>query len=332
MENTNMSKRIAPERPRRNTRRWVTAGTAAVLAGTFLATTGPAQALIAGAMPVSMLSAPKMVLPPKEGRIPAGAHFAAMTPQRSCDPVAKPGVIKFRDLMLSTYSAGRNGGIVRSCFVGGGSEHKEGRAWDWMINQKDPAQARAATHAINFLMAPGPDGQPAWQARRLGIMYMVYNHKIWSSSRPADGWRAYKGASDHTDHVHFSFSWAGAMGQTVFWTGKQTPTNFGPCLTGSTSTCTSLAKAAAPVSKSPARTEIVQRHAGVELDFGSTGEAVRDLQRLLRMPESDWDGIYGTKTREALLTFKRHATLGKATHVRSLTWEALTYPYNPAQE
>ncbi len=33
------------------------------------------------------------------------------------------------------------------------------------------------------------------------------------------GWAAYTGSSPHTDHVHISFSWAGAWARTSFFTG-----------------------------------------------------------------------------------------------------------------
>ena len=40
--------------------------------------------------------------------------------------------------MLATYHRGSDGGIVRACAIGAPSEHKEGRAWDWMLDVRDP--------------------------------------------------------------------------------------------------------------------------------------------------------------------------------------------------
>jgi hypothetical protein len=57
-------------------------------------------------------------------------------------------------------------------------------------------------------------------ARRLGVMYIIWNGRIWGSYRAAEGWRSYGGANPHTDHVHFSFSRAGALKQTSYWTGR----------------------------------------------------------------------------------------------------------------
>jgi hypothetical protein len=314
-------------------RRIATVSGALVTAVACLATMSPAaQAVIAGAMPVPLISAPKAAQPPALGRIPAAPGFAPMVGQRLCDPVAKPGVAKFASLVLATYPGGRNGGIVRSCSIGASSEHKEGRAWDWMINMSDPRQAAAAANAVNWLMAAGPDGKPAWQARRLGVMYVVYNRKIWSASRANEGWRPYSGASNHTDHVHFSFSWAGAMGATEFWTGKVTPTSFGPCPSWNNTTCARVAAAAPAVAKSASRTALVQQfESQVDLTVGSRGPAVVALQTLLGMPQEDRDGIFGPRTERALLGFKRDSSLSPTNVVNARTWEALQYPYPPAR-
>ena len=56
-------------------------------------------------------------------------------------------------------------------------------------------------------------------------MYIIYNRRIWASYRAEEGWRSYVGANPHTDHIHFSFSWAGARKQTSYWDG--TPVTYG---------------------------------------------------------------------------------------------------------
>ena len=57
-------------------------------------------------------------------------------------------------------------------------------------------------------------------ARRFGIMYIIWNHKMWRAYDPGRGWAPYSGVSPHTDHIHFSFTWDGAYGRTSWWTGK----------------------------------------------------------------------------------------------------------------
>jgi hypothetical protein len=57
-------------------------------------------------------------------------------------------------------------------------------------------------------------------ARRLGIMYIIWDHRIWTAQSGTEGWRRYTGRNQHVDHVHFSFGWPGARADTSFWTGR----------------------------------------------------------------------------------------------------------------
>ena len=157
--------------------------------------------------------------------------LASYDGQKTCSPTVKPGTAALRSLVLASYSSTGDFGIVRDCAVGGVSEHKEGRAWDWRVNAFDPVQDAAAQDLFAWLLAPDSDGNSFALARRLGIMYMIYNGKSWSAYDAAAGWRPYTGANPHTDHVHISLSWAGAQKQTTYWT-----TLSGGAATGSTST------------------------------------------------------------------------------------------------
>ncbi len=150
--------------------------------------------------------------------------------QRSCDPAAKPGVEAFARMVLSTYRQGHSGGIVRGCGLGSTSEHKEGRAFDWMLSINNPAEKAAGDAFTQWLTGPDAHGIVGGNARRLGVMYVIWNRRIWSTYRITAGWRPYSGASSHTDHVHTSFTWDGAMGRTSFWDGTATTNDdTGPC-------------------------------------------------------------------------------------------------------
>lgn len=139
--------------------------------------------------------------------------------QSTCDPTPKPGVVDFRNLVLATYPGTGDYGISRDCNVGGQSEHKEGRAWDWAVNAFDGAQKAQADDLINWLLANDNWGNAHAMMRRLGIMYIIFNQQIFSAYRTSEGWRPYTGSNPHTDHVHFSFGWPGAWAQTTWWTG-----------------------------------------------------------------------------------------------------------------
>jgi hypothetical protein len=141
--------------------------------------------------------------------------YASYDGQDSCSSTSQPGVVAFRDLVLATYPCTTSGGITRGCGVGGKSEHKEGRAWDWMIKAPHPA----ADALLGWLLASDGQGNAHAIARRLGVMYIIWNKKIWKSYQASKGWQGYSGSSPHTDHVHFSFSWAGAKKTTSFWSG-----------------------------------------------------------------------------------------------------------------
>jgi hypothetical protein len=171
---------------------------------------------------------------PKGGNVnPATPNFgascdgkASYVAQSKCSASAKPGVTAFKNLVLKTYPCTHSGGIVRGCSVGGKSEHKEGRAWDWMVNYPHPA----ATKLLAWLLATDKHGNKYANARRLGIMYMIWNRKIWGAYNASAGWRPYTGSNPHTDHVHFSFSWKGANKQTSFWSATAPPPSPPPAL------------------------------------------------------------------------------------------------------
>src|SRR2546421_3013694 len=143
--------------------------------------------------------------------------YAIYVGQSKCDPTPKPGVIAFRAMFLKAFPGTRDDGITRQCYIGGRSEHKEGRAWDWAVSAYKPADVAKVNQALAWLFATDKYGHKYALIRRLGIMYIVWNRHIWSASIPSQGWLPYNGSSPHTDHVHFSFSWAAAYKKTTFW-------------------------------------------------------------------------------------------------------------------
>lgn len=135
-----------------------------------------------------------------------------------CDPVAKPGVKMFREWVIGRWKErpGSPQNIIRDCSQGSPSEHWEGRAWDFMIPRLDVGQS-----LVDTLLAPDAEGRPNALARRAGIMYLIFNRRMWRAypyqGAPSGTWTPYNGPSAHTDHVHFSFSRAGARGETSLY-------------------------------------------------------------------------------------------------------------------
>ena len=149
--------------------------------------------------------------------------------QSTCDPVPKPGTQRFADLIKATYGQDEVVWIPRDCGVNGQSEHKEGRALDWMRSVRDP-QGRAEAEAfLNWLLGPDQFGVAYGNAIRLGVMYIGWNDRIWRGYKLDKGWtelkgcfsRADKGSDNtcHRNHIHISLTWDGASGRSSFWDG-----------------------------------------------------------------------------------------------------------------
>ena len=183
----------------------VAAATAALSAGLATVAAAPASAVV-----------PKT---PKFGA--AIENLSPYQPQTKCHPVAQKGVLKFRALILATYKGTGDDGIVRACNIGGTSEHKDGRAWDWAVSVKNPRQAAQVKALFAWLFATDAYGNKYAMARRLGIMYIIWNKRIWGTYAASSGWRPYACSGVtlcHQNHVHFSFSKPGAAGKTSYWT------------------------------------------------------------------------------------------------------------------
>ena len=234
--------------------------------------------------------------------------------QVSCDPVVQPGVRKLRDLALSTYDQGYDAGIVRSCVSGGASEHKEGRAWDWGLSVAKPAQRAAAGDFLSWLTADS-----GRKARRLGVMYVIYNRKIWSSYRAQDGWRAYTGSDPHTSHIHVSLSWAGARGRTSFWTGHVAPVDYGPCAVFRGQMA--LLRHRPNPQPCPVPAQRVRRSSHDSAMYGASGkQAVRNAQRLLGIAVT---GSFDSATWAAVKRYQRAHDLPVTGVLDNPTWASL---------
>jgi peptidoglycan hydrolase-like protein with peptidoglycan-binding domain len=177
----------------------------------------------------------KPAVPPVPGGLPAAIEpLSPYLPQRSCDYHAKPGVVAFADLLARTYPDSHRGRIVTTCLrAGRTSEHAEGRALDWSMSARDPHQAAEVGALLGWLLAGDGRGNRAAMARRLGVMYVIWNARIWGAYAADKGWQPYRCAgvtACHMDHVHVSFGWAGAWKRTSYWTRQVAAVDRGPCV------------------------------------------------------------------------------------------------------
>ena len=180
--------------------------------------------------PVPGTGLPPAPAPTIAQALPAGFDVSpTYEGQAQCDPAAKPGTQRLADLIKATYGQAQTVWIPRACDIGGQSEHKEGRALDWMTSVRDAQQRANAETFLAWLLGPDQAGVPYGNAMRLGVMYIGWNDRIWRGYDIKRGWTELKGCfatpssgSDttcHRNHIHISLTWDGASGRTSFWDG-----------------------------------------------------------------------------------------------------------------
>jgi hypothetical protein len=153
--------------------------------------------------------------------------------QVTCTSKPRPGTVALAHYLLRAYPVTRSMGLMRGCSVGGTSEHKDGRAFDWGADVAH-ARTRAAAYAfIDRVLATDSHGNAHALARRMGIMYIIYNDTIWGSYRDFAPRKylnpACKSLSTcsrtlrHKDHVHISLGYSGAAAQTSWYRARGVP-------------------------------------------------------------------------------------------------------------
>jgi hypothetical protein len=197
------------------------AAAAVALLATWLPATAPATLAAAG---------------PVEPVAPVFTGVADVKPEYQgqvlCNPRPRPGTLRLGGLITTTYPAYPTIGYERACTSGGQSEHKDGRALDWMVSVRDAGQKAAAEAFLGWLLEPGADGTPAEMARRLGVMYIGWDDRIWRGygtvgwdelfdceTNPAKAAPGYD-STCHRNHIHISLTWDGAAGITSFYDGS----------------------------------------------------------------------------------------------------------------
>lgn len=304
-----------------------------VLAGLAAAPpSAPAGSRVAAAgFRVALPATPKHLRPAIE---PAGTPYVA---QDSCHPAFEPGTRRLVRLLKRTYPDVYAQGAYACGTDGTVSEHYEGRAIDWMAAVKNRRQHAEARALIHWLLAPDAAGEAYAMARRLGVMYLIYDNRIWG---PWGGWEPYDNCAKHQQaaydnschrtHLHISLTWNGAMGRTSFWTNKVTPTDYGPCrakglawargyVRYNPKPCPRTAGPTVPKHASPAA-KTVAGYSGLYLHHGSTGPAVAALQTVLHVSAT---GNYLGGTRAAVRGFQRAHRLPATGAMNRRTWQRL---------
>lgn len=297
--------------------------------------------LTAGALLVATAPSSQAVARPK---IPAGLTsaiepMAGYAGQVSCDTRTRPGTAKLARLLAATYPVAASWSSTYACGTDGTrSEHYDGRAIDWMVNARKPVQHLVANTVIAWLLAPDFAGNRFAMARRLGVMYVIYNNRMWGAW--SGRWEDYNGCSKltsrandnwcHRTHMHISLSWNGAMGRTTFWTNRVSPTDYGPCryegmnwapryAKANLAGCRDYPKVKAPKGASATKRALVT-YSGIAMKTNTRGPAVSAVQGALRVPKT---ARYDARTVAAVKAFQRRVHLPASGRMLTPTWRAL---------
>lgn len=261
--------------------------------------------------------------------------------QTTCEPHARPGTLKLAYLLAATYGAvGSSWNSTYACGTDGTrSEHYDGRAIDWMVSVRNTLQNAAARATLTWLLSTDRAGNRFAMARRLGIMYIIFDNKMWGAW---DGrWEDYNGcakllsrANDnacHRTHMHISLGWNGAMGRTSFWTKRVAAyTDFGPCrpadlnwapryVAARYTPCPGYSRVYASAGATATKRGLVT-YSGAELHWLFRGPAVTSVQNALHLSAT---GVYDLRTVSAVKHFQATHHLQAMGPMYPSTWRAL---------
>ncbi len=248
--------------------------------------------------------------------------YPSYTSEQGCLSGVRPAVTATIDQILIPTYGGASWRFLtqRTCNPTSFSGHDNGTALDWM-NRYDIADEKARVDAfIGWLLATDSQDNTHALARRLGVMYLIWNNRIFEMYRPGAGWTSYNtwvgGAEKpcaqlpaatydticHRDHLHISFTPAGAAMQTSYWK-QATQEPMQPVSTTSTLTITN------PVITTTAGSTVTLR--------GSTVNAGDQVQVYIRRPgQSNWIAILNPVASDAAKQFSVSYTANITHYVR----------------
>jgi len=153
--------------------------------------------------------------------------FADYVPQTKCHPSPLAGTVALGAWIEQEYRGTSASTAGRRCSSGGTSEHKEGRAIDWSLDARKAGQRAVARAFLQAITAADADGNEAALARRMGVMYVIWNdhmYSAWDQFAPEDYLsssckrkRTCSATLRHRDHMHISLSRRGGRGLTSWY-------------------------------------------------------------------------------------------------------------------
>ena len=309
---------------------------------TATASTTPAATTLSATSPSATTpsaAAAAFPVPPAPRAVAGIEAAAAYVPAVSCDMAVKPGTASLAALLTTTYP-GTSAGTVRMCASDGSvSEHYDGRAVDWMTTVRTPDGLARGNTLTSWLLGADASGNGFANARRLGIMYMIWNNQIWGAYSASAGWRPYSSCAAHPetswdtachrDHVHLSLSWEGAMRHTSYWTGTVASPDYGPCrvpeltwappyTTARSTSCPDVPMPVVPTGASALTRQLIPL-SGMLLRPGSSGAPVAVVNQRFGVAGTSWTA----STTSAVQAFQSSARVPVTGVVDVATWRAM---------
>ena len=313
------------------------------LAATLVTTIVLTGSLAVAAAPASSAAVPSLRAP--AGLLAKIEPLADYVEQVACQPGYRTGTLALGRMLVKTYPNTSFGGAYDCGTDGNRSEHYDGRAIDWMNSVRNRVQAAQAASVIKFMLATDRWGNKFANARRMGIMYIIWNNKIWGAW---DGkWADYNNCAKtpspsldsacHRNHMHLSLSWNGAWGRTSFWSRHVfASTDYGPCRPRdlnwsgdygrlNPNRCPYFPRVNAPAHSSPAMQSLVS-FSGASTCPGMSGKPVAAVQQAFNKPVT---GRYDAATVGAMNRFKRAHRLPTNGIIDASTWRTLLAVFKP---
>lgn len=165
-------------------------------------------------------------------------NYAGYQRPTKCIRKARAGIRLLAEHLESR--GGAYGGISRACPKKATSEHHESRAFDWTLDANRKKDRKLAKAFLREILAADADGNKHALARRMGIMYVIWKDKQWSSYR---GFKKTDYVSSscvkktkkktmkhlhkcsptlrHRDHMHISLTRKAARGKLSWYLAQQ---------------------------------------------------------------------------------------------------------------
>ena len=153
--------------------------------------------------------------------------YASYQPQTKCRKTALPGTRALAAWINKKFDGGSATASVRACSSGGTSEHKDGRAIDWSMDATKKKERREVAQFLGTLLAEDEDENDHALARRMGVMYVIWNDRMYASydefarrdyrSSSCKKLKSCPATLRHRDHVHISLSRRGGRGETSWY-------------------------------------------------------------------------------------------------------------------